>query len=467
MSKILRLLSKWHNPRLTSIVIYSLFVCLGLIMYCFRDYWTEPFKVFQIAMELICMAILVVFYRLHFNKVKNGTYSERYFVGLCNLLYLCLFIDVVARSIDGCLEFSGLSTFANGAVYILEFAHGILFCEYIFTSIDNKSRSLMKIIRIVRIIYTIAFMVRVLMVISGSFYSLDGEGNVTYGSMWFLSFLFIPILVLFVCGVAGGANIKSNKLVSILSYPLSGMVMIVIAVIDRNYANPLVTLSLSIMLIYISSFAETNQANIKLNETFQTYISEDVLESPDKLASFADTCRATLLFCNLHNFSVDMETMEPEDAVVVLNNYFSKMTVLIEQNNGKLLDLPGYGIFAIFTSGEHANDALNAANAIVDKLEEVNTYNKSNHYPLFKIGIGINTGDVILGNIGSHNHMRYSAIGKNVNLASRASSYAKDGMIALTESTLEACNKKPDVVFAGAFTPKGVNKQIKIYTFNR
>ena len=461
MDKVLTLFKKAFNTKRLSIMMNALFICELIIMFLFRKYWiVVPSRVFQISTELICMAVLIVFYRLHFNKIDLSKKVDKIFAGLCVLLYICIFLDVISWVVDGSLVFVWLNSFTNGSVFILEFIHGLLFCDYIFENFDNDKNNIKRVRELISGINLFAFIIRIILVLSGAYFYVDSEGIYITTDFSSLSFFFVPIMSLFVCGVASGTDIKLSKLATLLSYPLSSLAMAAIALVNIDYANSITTLSLSIILIYCSKFADMKQSNIDLNKSFQTYISDTVLNEEE---TRTETCSASLLFCNLHGFSSDMEAMEPEDGVIVLNNFYSEMLEVIETNGGKLLEYPGYGLFAIFNHGEHVDNAVNAAGGILGKLEKVNQYNLENHYPKLKLGIGINTGEIVLGNIGSHNHIRYSAIGNHVNLASRTETYANDGEITLTEYTYEQCKDRIDASLIGEFTPKGLSKPISIY----
>ena len=465
MDNLYSLFKKLYNNKVINIVMIILFLCTSAMMFLFGPYWISvPSRVFQISTELICMGVLIVFYILHFNKIEIDNKNEYLFVSICIVLYICIFLDSISWIVDGSQEFVWLNILSNGSVYIIEFIHGMLFCRYIFNYIDKKNNNIIRLQKIIEILNVCVLIVRIILVLSGAYFYIDDKGFYVAKDISILSFFYIPIMILFVCGILSATEIRLSKLVALLSYPLSSLAMTGIAFINIDYANSMTTLSLSIILIYCSLFADTNRANVDLNKSFQTYISETVTNDGENKK--VNTCSASLLFCNLHNFSQDMEAMEPEDGVIVLNNFYSKMLEVIENNNGKLLEYPGYGLFAIFNQGEHVDDVINAAGGIVSKLEEVNNYNLINHYPKLKLGIGINTGDIVLGNIGSQNHMRYSAIGNNVNLASRVETYTKDGEIILTEHTYNQCKDKVDVTLVGEFTPKGLTSPISMYRLN-
>ena len=107
-------------------------------------------------------------------------------------------------------------------------------------------------------------------------------------------------------------------------------------------------------------FIDVEKMKSNLNESFQMYISDgaaDPFES-DGIEPGGAMCNASMLFCNLHGFGEDMEAMEPEDAIVILNNFYGAMTGIIETNGGRLLAYPGYGLFCAFRKSDYCFNKL-------------------------------------------------------------------------------------------------------------
>lgn len=465
MGKLLEKLSKTLYSNTMNMLMGLLYLSVLAILYYFSDYWMLPSRIFHISIELLLMAVLFVFYRLRFHKVKSNNSDEKIFICLIIILYITICLDVISWAVDGNQKYIWLNYLSNALVFILEFLHGALFLAYVIVNFENKIDNANSLIKIIKCIVLFAIVIRIILVLTGAYFVIDSNGVYIASDLSILSFFFVPIITLFVCGIGAGTNIKKEKVAALLSYPLSSLAMIFFAIINLDYANSLITISLSIILIYIFLFADSNRANKDLSKTFQTYISDSIVTKESNTLD-ANICKATLLFCNIHNFSKDMETMEPEDAIIALNNFYSETISEVENCNGKLLEYPGYGLFCIFTKESQVLDAISAAKSITNKMDKINDFNKQHHYPLLKIGVGIDTGDVVLGNVGSQNHMRYSAIGKHVNLASRVETYAKDNMIAISENCIDFEKEKLDVTLIGAFTPKGLNTPINIYTVN-
>lgn len=453
--------------RVIGLIMDILFALVAILLYSFSDNWQSDVQVFHIAMEILSMAVIAVVYRLHLGKVRSVEQKNTYFTILCIIIFFSLFFDIISWIIDGSIEYKSLNFFVNACVFIATFIHGAVFFEYIFSCIENKNENVIKLKKTLNYVILIAFIIRIILIVTNTYFHINENGIYETNDIFLFSFFFIPIINLFACGIGAGAGIKLRKLLILLAYPFSTLIMLVIVIININYANSLTAITLSVILIYCSQFSDTEKIKSNLNESFQMYISEGVTNY--KLGNIqpgGSTSNSSMLFCNLHHFSDEVEAMEPEDAVVLLNHFYGTMTKIVENNKGRLLEYPGYGLFCIF--GEfndcknHSDLAIKTAKEMKEEFISINQWNLNNKYPQLKFGIGINSGDVVIGNIGSQNHFRYSAIGKHVNLASRTSTYANDGEIIITKNTLKQ-SSGIDAELIGSIVPKGIVKPLKIY----
>jgi adenylate cyclase len=149
--------------------------------------------------------------------------------------------------------------------------------------------------------------------------------------------------------------------------------------------------------------------------------------------------KVTVLFCDIRGFTSMSETMQPEKVVEILNEYFSRVTDVIFDHGGTLDKYIGDAAMAIFgapfSKGNDAANAVQAAVAIQTMICELNRDAAERGHPELKIGVGINTGVVTAGNIGSAKRLDYTVIGDSVNLASRLCGKAEAGQIIVSEST--------------------------------
>lgn len=159
----------------------------------------------------------------------------------------------------------------------------------------------------------------------------------------------------------------------------------------------------------------------------------------------------TVLFADVRGFTTMAEKMTPREAVEVLNDFFTRMTDIIFEHEGTLDKYLGDGIMALFGAPlalqNDAEAAVRAAAGMQRSLEELNA--TSNRPPL-QIGIGIHTGEAIVGYLGTERCMGYTAIGDTVNVASRLTSQAGPGQVVISTATrmrlgrdLECCPLAP------------------------
>jgi adenylate cyclase len=211
--------------------------------------------------------------------------------------------------------------------------------------------------------------------------------------------------------------------------------------------------------------------NTLLQETFGRYLSDEIvknlLESPDGLALGGKKRCITILMTDLRGFTCLIEEMDVENVVTMLNHYFGVMTDMVYKYGGTVIEFIGDAVLAIFgapvDAERHADDAVACAVEMQMAMETINTWNKDNGFPFLEMGIGINTGDSIVGNIGSQKTTKYNVIGKQVNLCSRIESYTTGGQIMISESTHKAVKASVNVVQSIQVAPKGISEPIRIY----
>ena len=176
------------------------------------------------------------------------------------------------------------------------------------------------------------------------------------------------------------------------------------------------------------------------------YVVKQMLENPDsfKLGGVSQTI--TILFADIRGFTRISEHAAPEKIVNLLNRYFSAMTDIIFAHGGTLDKYLGDGLMALFgaptTTPEDASNALNAAVAMQRRLLGINQELRQEGLSEVGVGIGLHTGDVIVGYIGSERRSEYTAIGDAVNTASRLESNARGGQILISDATAKAARSR-------------------------
>jgi adenylate cyclase len=146
--------------------------------------------------------------------------------------------------------------------------------------------------------------------------------------------------------------------------------------------------------------------------------------------------RITLLFADVRGFTTMAEKMKPREAVEVLNEFFARMTNVIFEHDGTLDKYLGDGLMALFGAPfALQNDAEAAVRAAVDMQKSLEELNRISGKPPLSIGIGVHTGEAVVGFLGTERRMDYTAIGDTVNVASRLTSQAGPGQIVISTAT--------------------------------
>ena len=210
--------------------------------------------------------------------------------------------------------------------------------------------------------------------------------------------------------------------------------------------------------------------NRLLKETFGRYLSDDIvreiLDTPDGMKMGGSRRRITIMMSDLRGFTMMCERMEPERLITMLNHYFAEMYEEISRYGGTIIEFLGDGMFIIFGAPtpceDHASNAVAAAVAMQKRMKYVNEWNEEHGFERLSMGIGINTDNVILGNIGSERRTKYGVMGAAVNLAGRIEGCTTGGQILVSPTTRAAVGK--DLIVRSEFSMsfKGVRGEITI-----
>ena len=214
----------------------------------------------------------------------------------------------------------------------------------------------------------------------------------------------------------------------------------------------------------------------KIRKMFSQYVSPAALSvmvdqyEDYRSAGAGSKESVSILFADIRGFTTLSETLEAEAVVEILNYYLSAMTEVILKHGGTVDKFIGDAIMAIWgapiKTQTHAHDAVAAAMEMRSKLDDINEWLQQKHYAPIDIGIGINTGDVVLGSIGSEQKADYTVIGDNVNLASRLEGITKTYgcSIIIAETTYQDIETHIPCLLVDLVRVKGKHKPIRIYT---
>lgn len=207
-----------------------------------------------------------------------------------------------------------------------------------------------------------------------------------------------------------------------------------------------------------------------IRQTFGSYLSDEIVDTileKGGLKIGGEKRRATILMADLRGFTSLSERLPAEDVVAMLNIYLETMTEIIQKYQGTIDEFIGDAILVIFGAPILRPDDPRRAVACAVEMQlamtSVNERNRQSGYPEVALGIGINTGEVVMGNIGSQKRIKYAVVGRAVNLTARIESYTVGGQIFISESTLNECGDICRIDTAMKVMPKGVKKPLTIH----
>ena len=208
-----------------------------------------------------------------------------------------------------------------------------------------------------------------------------------------------------------------------------------------------------------------------IRETFGRYLTDEVvstvLESPTGLQIGGEKRKITMIMTDLRGFTSLSERLAPQRVVALLNRYLTTMVSVIKQYQGTIDEFIGDAIFVLFGAPvwqeDDAQRAVACAVAMQLAMAAINEQNREEGLPEIEMGIGIHTGQVVVGNIGSPERMKYGVVGSHVNLTSRIQSYTTGGQILISEATRQDVGQILKLGKQTEVKPKGVEHPITLY----
>jgi adenylate cyclase len=221
--------------------------------------------------------------------------------------------------------------------------------------------------------------------------------------------------------------------------------------------------------VIVTSYLAITAAQIRTY--FSRYLTDAVvkslLETPEGLKLGGDRRKVTILMCDLRGFSTISEKLPPEKVVEILNVFLGTMTEAIATYQGTIDEFIGDAILVLFGAPIYREDdaarAVASAIAMQLAMRSVNEKLTQQQLPEIAMGIGINTGEVVAGNIGSQSRAKYAVVGNHVNLTARIESYTVGGQILISEATYKEIEDIAKINGSMEVEPKGVSHPISIY----
>jgi class 3 adenylate cyclase len=229
----------------------------------------------------------------------------------------------------------------------------------------------------------------------------------------------------------------------------------------------------------LNTIMETSKKRLELvnfvRETFGRYLSQkvvdEILASPDGRKTGGRRETVTILMADLRGFTKLSESRDPEEMVRLLNRYLERMSAVIVGYDGIIDEILGDAILAVFGVPEPRSDdacrAVACAVAMQNSLVDLNAAFTEEGYPPLEMGIGVNTGSVIVGNIGSEVRMKYGVVGTAINSAAGIESNAVGGQVLIGEATYRETADKVSADPPQTVMLKGMKSPLVFYSVYR
>src|SRR5215468_3563274 len=217
--------------------------------------------------------------------------------------------------------------------------------------------------------------------------------------------------------------------------------------------------------------AELARAHELVRRAFGRYVSEEVAESllrtPEALELGGEERDATILMSDLRGFTAMAERLPPREVIEVLNLYLETMVEVIARYEGTIDEIIGDAILVIFGAplacDDHPAKAVACGVAMQLAMIDVNERLKTKDRVHLEMGIGIHTGRVVVGNIGSLRRTKYAAVGSNVNMAGRVESFTTGGQVLITDETRGRIDAPLRVDGQFQVEPKGASRHLILF----
>jgi adenylate cyclase len=236
-----------------------------------------------------------------------------------------------------------------------------------------------------------------------------------------------------------------------------------------NWSYPVIMGAIIFLHLIYNNFARENRLKLQIKKQFEHYLSPDMVkklqDDPSLLKLGGETRELTFLFCDIRGFTPISEKYksDPQGLTKLINSFLTPMTDIILKSGGTIDKYMGDCIMAFWNApldcADHQKKAILVAKDMREKMKKLNLG--------FNIGIGINSGTAVVGNMGSDQRFDYSVLGDAVNLASRLEGQSKDfnTTIVIGEDTYKDAKDLHSRMYKlGSVTVKGKSNKVKIYS---
>jgi len=256
-----------------------------------------------------------------------------------------------------------------------------------------------------------------------------------------------------------------------IGYVCTATLLFLYSSLILHLVRPLLIISFAMISILVYRFVIEEKEKEVLRRSFEAYfpplIVKKLMENPEMIASRGEKKELTILFSDIKNFTGYTATMKPDHIQKLLNEYFEAMTEIVFKHEGTVDKFMGDGLMVFFGDPEpqpdHALRCVRSAIEMQQKAREIRAeWEKKGDLPL-QIRIGIHTGIVVVGNMGSARRLSYTVLGAAANLAQRLESNAPVGGILISKRTNDLVKDHISTTSLGTIQAKGFDEPVAVY----
>jgi len=251
--------------------------------------------------------------------------------------------------------------------------------------------------------------------------------------------------------------------IPVLSIPLSYLAFAYLG-LWVDFVTPLLAIRWGAM---VGDYLENKHIRRSLGQYVDREVADQIVHQEEGLKG--QSKEVTVFFTDVRNYTTLCEGLPPEKVVGILNEHFAMMGKIITQHQGCIVDFVGDAILAVFGAPKenpnHAWHAVQTAIEALGQLDVLNGHRQKRGISLLQIGVGIHTGEVVAGIIGSGDRKKFGVTGDTVNTGSRVEGLNKEfsTTILITRETLESVNGKFNVRRCGEVKVKGRDKPVEVF----
>lgn len=414
----------------------------------------QPPIVFDVSADMVCLLINVfIMMGTMYGRESMGRKFD-IFLALVIANYLALLFDILGWTLDGIPQIRGFLLFVNTGIFILNQVQTTLFVRFIAEFLVPEEKRHRGMMIVMDVILVVTILLRFVNLKYGFYFTVDENGVFHGGPYEYLVYIY-PLMGLAMAiylVLKYSKNAWQRRIMMV--FTLVPMAAILVSMFVYGFFTIYPCILLSIVTAYTAFCREIDEDAGKIRDMFGRYVSEDVVEQLEKNEGTdvpGKRYYATFFVSDMRGFTALAEKMEPQPLVEMLNHYFGVAAEVIAGYGGIITEFLGDGILCVFGAPtpveDHAERCVAAALKLQEKMPEINKWNREHGFPELETGIGINTGSVVMGSLGSEVRARYMAVGEDVDRAFAIEGCSLGGQVLASGATVKAIRSPLELRF--------------------